>query len=73
MTEEEATITIDDKEYKLSDLSEEAMAQIQSIRFVDSELLRLQNLTALMSTAKAGYQTELSKQLPFLPKDGAVN
>jgi len=73
MTEEEATITIDDTVYKLSDLSEEAIAQIQSIQFVDAELLRLQNLTALMATAKAGYQVELKKHLPCLPEGEKVN
>ncbi len=73
MTEEEATITIDDTEYKLSELSDEAKAQIQSIQFVDTELLRLQNLTAIMATAKAGYQAELKKQLPFLPRGEKVN
>ena len=73
MTEEEPTITIDDTEYKLSELSDEAKAQIQSIQFVDAELLRFQNLTAIMTTASNGYQTELKKQLPFLPKGEPVN
>ena len=73
MTEEEPTITIDGTDYKLSDLSYEAKAQIQSIQFVDAELLRLQNLTAIMETAKIGYQKELKKQLPFLPDSEPVN
>ena len=73
MTEEEPTITIDDTDYKLSELSEEAKAQIQSIQFVDAELLRLQNLTAIMATAKVGYQVELKKHLPFLPEGKQVN
>ena len=73
MTEEEASVTIDDTEYKLSDLSEVAIAQIQSIQFVDAEIQRLQNLTAIMTTAKNGYQTELKKQLPFLPDGERVN
>ena len=73
MSEEEPTIAIDDTKYKLSELSDEAKAQIQSIQFVDAELQRLQNLTAIMSTAKIGYQTELKKQLPFLPDSEPVN
>jgi hypothetical protein len=73
MTEEEPTITIDDTEYKLSELSDVAKAQIQSIQFVDAELLRFQNLTAIMTTARNGYQTELKKQLPFLPDGERVN
>ena len=66
MTEQEAKILVDDTEYLISELSEEAKAQIQSIQFVDAELQRLQNLTAIMSTAKFRYQAELKKQLPFL-------
>ena len=73
MSEEEPTITIDKIDYKLSELSDEAKAQIQSIQFVDAELLRLQNLTAIMETAKVGYQKELKKQLPFLPDSEPVN
>ena len=73
MSEEEPTITIDDTEYKLSELSDKAKAQIQSINFVDNELLRLQNLTAIMSTAKIGYQVALKKHLPFLPDVEQVN
>ena len=73
MSEEEPTITIDKTDYKLSELSDEAKAQIQSIQFVDAELLRLQNLTAIMETAKVGYQKELKKQLPFLPDSEPVN
>ena len=73
MADEERKIKVDDTEYLLSDLSDEAKAQIQSIQFVDAELQRLQNLIAIMSTAKIGYQIELKKQLPFLPKDEPVN
>jgi len=36
-------------------------------------LLRLQNLTAIMETAKVGYQKELKNQLPFLPDSEPVN
>ena len=73
MTDEEPPITLEGTEYKLSELSDEAQAKIQSIQFVDAELLRLQNLTAIMETAKVGYQKELKKQLPFLPDSEPVN
>ena len=73
MTEEDPTIIIDKIDYKLSELSDEAKAQIQSIQFVDAELLRLQNLTAIMETAKVGYQKELKNQLPLLPDSEPVN
>ncbi len=35
-------ITIDDKEYDVATLSDEAKSQLASIQFVDSELARLQ-------------------------------
>ena len=73
MADEERKIKVDDTEYLLSDLSDEAKAQIQSIQFVDAELQRLQNLIAIMSTARIGYQTELKKQLPYLPEGEKVN
>ena len=36
-----STITIDNKEYDLNLLSDEAKAQLASIQFVDAELVRL--------------------------------
>ena len=41
MTDEQAKINIDGTEYLLSELSDEAKAQIQSLQFVDSEVALL--------------------------------
>ncbi len=46
------TITIDNKDYDLDTLSDEAKAQLTSLRFVDSELARLTNQTAVLQTAR---------------------
>ena len=58
-----ATITIDGKEYDTDDLSEEAIAQLQSIRFVDQELARVVANTAALQTARNAYARALQEIL----------
>ena len=58
-----AKITIDEKEYDTNDLSEEALAQANSLRFVQSELARLQALTAVHKTAEASYSQALKQAI----------
>ena len=62
------TITIDNIEYEIDTLSEEAKAQLASIQFVDGELARLQAKTATLQTARSAYFRALSE---LLPKDAA--
>ena len=62
------TLTIDNNEYEIDTLSEEAKAQLASIQFVDGELARLQAKTATLQTARVAYARALSEQLP---KDAA--
>jgi len=62
-----ATVTIDEKEYETDDLSEEAVAQLGSLNFVDAELARLAALTAAMQTARNTYASALKSVL----EDGA--
>ncbi len=45
-------ITIDNIDYDLDPLSDEARAQLGSLRFVDSEIQRLNNLIATLQTAR---------------------
>ena len=52
----EPTITIEDKEYKIADLSEEAKAQLASMNFAESELRRMQAQIALVTTARNAYR-----------------
>ncbi|WP_396190034.1 hypothetical protein [Flavobacterium sp.] len=57
-------ITIDNIEYDVDSLSEEAKAQLVSIQWVDAEIIRLQQQAAVLQTARISYSTELNKLLP---------
>ena len=50
-----AKITIDGTEYDYDDLSDEVKAQLASIRFVDSEIQRIQLKLAALQTARNAY------------------
>ena len=57
------TITIDNQEYDLDQLSENAKLQLQSIHFVDSELQRLNAQAAVLRTARVAYSNALNEAL----------
>ncbi|MDP3301983.1 MAG: DUF6447 family protein [Sulfuricurvum sp.] len=59
-----STVTINDKEYKLEDLSEEAKAQLVSIQVVDQKLADLNTQVAIMQTARNAYAQALTALLP---------
>ena len=56
-------IRIDDKDYELDTLSDEAKAQLTSIQFVDAELQRLNAQTAVLQTARNTYAKALNDAL----------
>lgn len=56
-------IKIDDKEYDLDQLSDEAKAQLTSLQFVDSELQRLGAQVAVLRTARMAYSKVLNDEL----------
>lgn len=56
-------ITIDNKTYDLDSISNDAKAQLGSLRFVDSEIARLQAQLAAMQTARIGYANTLKAEL----------
>ena len=58
------TITIDDKEYVLDDLSEAARAQLVSLQVTDQEINRLQQQQKIAQTARNAYAQALSAALP---------
>lgn len=67
MAEEQAKpamIKINDKEYKLDDLSEDAKAQLQGIQVADAEIKRLNIQLALAQTARNAYSQALQAVLP---------
>ena len=70
-----ATITIDGKEYDVDSLSEESKAQLVSLRYVDSELARLQAQAATLQTARIAYGRALKQTLEQgeAPKEDEVN
>ena len=57
-------ITIDNKEYALDSLSNDAKSQLASIQFVDQELARLQAKGAALQTARIAYSKALQAALP---------
>ena len=56
-------ITIDDVEYNLNDLSDNAKAQLGNIQFVDAQLQQLNNELAVSDTARIGYTNALKSEL----------
>jgi hypothetical protein len=58
------TIKIDNCDYDLATLSDDARAQLQSLQFCDAELARLQAQTAVLQTARMAYSKALQAALP---------
>ena len=56
-------ITIDEKDYDVDDLSDDAKAQVMSLNFVDAELNQLQLKVAAMQTARNAYANALKSLL----------
>lgn len=53
------SITINDKEYKLEELSELARTQVANVQIVDGEIVRLQQQLAIAQTARNAYFASL--------------
>jgi len=60
------TIKIDDIDYDLDSLPQDAKAQLASIQFVEQELARLQAQAAALQTARNAYLQALKAALPVL-------
>lgn len=56
-------IKINDIEYDFDALSNEAKTQLQSMRFVDAELARLNSQIAVLKTARVAYAMALGQAL----------
>ena len=61
---EPKTITINDKEYILDNLSDAAKAQLVSLQLTDQEITRLQQQLAIAQTARNAYAQALNAELP---------
>ena len=53
---EKAKVTIDNKEYSVDSLSENAKAQLANIQFVDAQLQQLNNEWAVADTARIAHE-----------------
>lgn len=62
-------ITIDEVEYNLSDLSDNAKAQLANIQFVDAQIQQLNNEWAIADTARMGYTNALKAELAKIGED----
>ena len=57
------SVTIDDKEYNLEDLSEGARSQLASLRVTDQKIAQLQTELAIVQTARMAYANALKNEL----------
>jgi hypothetical protein len=64
-----AVIKIDDKEYDIDKLSNEAKSQLASLQFCDQELQRLQAQAAAYQTARIAYAKALNEALTTVMGD----
>lgn len=63
------TITVDDIEYKLDEVSDVAKEQIVNVQFVDQQILQLQNEWAVADTARLGYQAAFKVEINKIIKE----
>ncbi len=59
-------IKIDDREYDLDTLPEEAKKQLEMLQYVDNERTRLATQDAVLQTARIGYSHALRAALPSI-------
>ena len=59
-----STITIDGKDYELDALSDQAKAQLMSLRTCDQKIQQLQMDLAIAQTARNAYANALKAALP---------
>ncbi len=60
---DEKKVTIDDVEYNLEDLTDNAKAQLTNIQFVDAQIQQLNNEWAVSDTARIAYTNALKAEL----------
>ncbi len=63
------TVSIDEKEYILSELSEKARAQIENVQFVNEQIAQLNNELSVADTARIGYTQALKRELEKIESD----
>lgn len=63
------TIKIDDKEFDLNNLSDEAKAQLEMLVATDNKIRELQRDMAITQTARVAYSRALNEALPKFEGD----
>ena len=58
-----AKVKINDKDYEYDELSDSSKAQVNSLRFVQTEIVRLQAQIGVYKTAEAAYGRALQNEL----------
>ena len=58
-----AKITLDGKEYDTESMSEDALAQVQSLQYVNNQIIELQMRSAAYQTARNTYANALKSLL----------
>lgn len=61
------SVTIDNKDYPVDSLSEQARAQIVNLQAVEAEIARLQRQLAFAQTARSAYASVLKDEIAKLP------
>ena len=61
--DEAKMVTIDGTKYNLSELTENARAQLVSIQFVDNQLQQLSSEWAVADTARMAYTAALKREI----------
>jgi hypothetical protein len=62
--DDQPKVTIDDKDYLIEDLSDDAKNQLSSMNVVDQKITSLQQEIAIMQTARNAYARALTSALP---------
>jgi len=60
---ETPTITIDDNEYQIDQLSDEHRNVINHMQVADQEIARLQTMIAILTTGRQAYINQLGEEL----------
>lgn len=63
MPDSKQTVTFDGKEYAFDSLPPQAKAQIDNLRVVEAEIVRLENTLGICKTARAAYARLLKMAL----------
>lgn len=61
-------VTIDNTDYALADLSDQARDQLNNLRVTDQEIARLQQQLGIAQTARRAYAQALQQVLPDAPQ-----